>query len=124
MFLNDLIEFITDDASVNAQLNGGIIFDHLETNFDANKEWIVFNYSANGGTDVKGLKNAVEEYSLSAQIISKSIAKIDTISTLLNAHLTAYPNEWEMDISISDDNLDWSPEKEVYFKTIKYNILY
>lgn len=124
MFLNDLIEFITNDASVNAQLTGGMIFDHLETNFDANKEWVVFNYSTNGGTDVQGLKSAIEEFNLDVQVISKDITKIDAISTLLNAHLTTYPNEWGMDITISDDDLDWSPEKEVYFKTIKYDILY
>jgi len=124
MFLTDLIEFISDDASVNAQLTGGMIFDHLETNFDSNKEWVVFNCSANGGTDVQGIKNALEEYNLEVQIISKNITKIENIAALLNAHLTTYPNEWGIDATISDDDLDWSPEKEVYFKTIKYNILY
>ena len=124
MFLQDLIEFITGDTSVNELLTGGVVFDHLETNFDANKEWIVFNYSTNGGTDVQGCKMAVEEFDLDVQIVSKDVTKIDEISALLNAHLTVYPNEWDMDIVINDDDLDWSPEKEVYFKTINYNVLY
>lgn len=124
MFLEDLIEFISDDPSVNSLLSGGIVFDHLNINFDANKDWIVFNYFSEGGTDVSGEKNAVEEYTLEVQVISKSINSVVNISDALNAHLTAYPNKWEMDISLSDDNLDWNSEKEVYFKTIKYRILY
>lgn len=124
MFLQDLVEFIASDASVNLLATGGIVFDHLAVNFDANKNWIVFNYFNDGNESSFGTKNALENYVLDVQIISKNVTSIDDISNALTTHLTTYPNSWGIDATISDDNLDWSSEKEVYFKTIKYNILY
>lgn len=124
MFLNDLIDFISADSSVNSLLTGGMIFDHLPTNFDADKDWIVFGYSINDIIGVFGNKNALTNYELDVQVVSKNINSIETISNYLNDHLITYPNEWSIDATLSDMDLDWSSEREVYYKTLKYNILY
>lgn len=124
MFLDDFIEFISADTSINNMCTGGIRFDHLPTDFDADKEWIVFGFSINEIYGCAGDKNALTRFDLEIQVVSKNIVVVESLASALNEHLLTYPNGWGIDSYLLDESIDWNSEKEVYFKTLKYNVLY
>jgi hypothetical protein len=125
MFLDDLIEFISADASVNSLVTGGIVFPHLPTDFDSSKDWIVFEFSLIESIRVQGDKSAMEKYELSLQVVSKDIEAVETIAGTLDNYVITYPNDWGIDAyPTANSKPDFDTTTEVYYKTLKYNILY
>jgi hypothetical protein len=130
MFVDDLVDFICDDPSVNTLITGGIYHPHLPVNYKEtgnvdNTLWIVFDYTLNENIGCFGNKSIMQKYDINFQIISGDIVAIESLSDLLKNYLEIYPNDWGIDAYITADiDADWDPEEKVYFKTIKYLILY
>jgi len=125
MFLNDLVEFMTADSSVNALITGGMVHPHLPVNFNSELEWVVFEYSLIEDIGTFGQKSVLSKYELSIQIISKDILAIENICNAIQSYIIIYPNEWGIDAYRADETSpDFDSENQVYYKTIKYQILY
>lgn len=122
-FLTDLITCLTSDTSTNSWATGDIQYNHLPINFDKTKNWIVFWYSGNS-IDTMGYKAVYSEYELNIQLISEDLDSIINIFNTLNEYLLVYKtNELEFILS-EDSDPEFNLEKAVYFKTIKYRVLY
>lgn len=125
MFLDSFIEFISSDASLNSLCTGGIRYDHLPTNFNADLDWLVFGVGINSVIATIGNKNAITDYNVEMQVISKKAANVENISNRLNDFITTYPNEYNIDAHLNNKPQDdFNPERGVYYKTLIYNILY
>lgn len=122
-FLDDLITTLTSNATVNAWANGGIKYNHLPTNFEMNKNWIVFWFSGNN-VNTLGIKDLYEEYELTIQLVSEDIDSLVSIFDTLNTYLLDYKSD-ELEFILSEDSdPDFNLEKAVYYKNIKYTVLY
>lgn len=124
MFLTDLQTCMNADTSVNALVDGGIVFEHLPVNFDVKKYWVVYSYSATGMTDVMGAKRVLSEFNVLVQIIGPSIVKVIEIADLLDEHLINYYESGIVDVVLTSDDLDLDTEKAVYFKTQNFTFDY
>jgi len=125
MFLPDLIEFISADPSVMTLLTGGMYHPHLPEDFPIDKNWVVFEYSLMETMSVQGDKAAMSKYDLSIQTVSQDIIAVEAIADALKSYLIQYPNDWGIDAYLTEDSdPDFDARKKVYYKTLKYNILY
>lgn len=123
-FIDDLVDVMTGDSSVNALVTGGIRYEHLPTDFDNSKDWIVFSFTTE---DVERTLdgNKTSSNNLQTQIISPSLENVQSIWNLLKPYLTAYDDGSKIrDIYIVDDDTDFDTDRKVYYLTANYNVLY
>lgn len=123
-FIDDLIICITGDPSINSLITGKVVYEKLPVDFNTQKEWIVFSYTYNNGVDVLGRKNIMTYYDLDIQAISSTDTTVTDIANLLSDYLINYDDGKIRDIAKTEDNLDFNPEKKVYFKTLRFSVLY
>ena len=125
MFLDDLVDFMSADPSVNALLTGGMVHPHLPVGFSPDLDWVVFDYSLIEDIGTLKIKSALTRYELSIQIISKNILAVEGICNALKSYITIYPNKWGIDAyQTYEVDPDFDFETKVYYKTIKYELLY
>jgi len=123
-FLTDLITCMSGDTSTNNFADGGIVFEHLPVDFDTNKTWIVFGYSNTGNAGVLGNNNVISNYNLSIQVVSPLAATVLDTANRLTDYLNSYSIDNLISIILSNDSLDLNIEKNVYYKTLNYDVLY
>lgn len=128
MFIDNLLTVMTNDSSLNEYVTGGIVYEHLPIDFDANKDWVVFSYIARGNTDTLQSNNVISEYNLEVQTISKSIVNTINmadrlINYLVNVHRDA-SSYYMGDIILEGDSVDINTEKDVYFRTMNFGVIY
>jgi hypothetical protein len=122
--LTDLIVAMTADTSVNTFATGGIKYDHLPVDFDATKNWVVFGYSSNGNINTIDHINVASEYTLNVQLISPTLATLESTSDVLIDHLISYDVGNLRSITLVDDDLNIDTERVIYYKTLNFNVLY
>lgn len=125
MFIEDLIGFLTSDTSLIESINGNLVSMELPPDFNANEEWVVFESTLSQNYSTFSTKNVAMKYDVVIQVVSKDILKINSISTALKELLKSYPNEWNIDANLIEDvDPDFSKERQVYYKTLRYSMLY
>jgi len=123
-FINDLVDVMTGDPSVNELITGGIRYGYLPTDFDNKKSWIVFSYTLQGeDKTIDGFASSL--YNLETQITSPSEDNLLAIWNLLKPYLTAYDDSSKIRyINIEGDDKDYDPQKQMHFITANYTVFY
>jgi len=125
MFINDLIICITGDASLNSMATGGIRFDHLPTDFNTSKNWVVFDYELEDTIETIGDSSFVEYYNVTVQIVSKNMMDTINIFDRLSTYFGSYDDGKIRAIAQSPgDPRDFDTEKRVYYKNANFSMLY
>ena len=125
MFIDDLIDMITGDASVNSLSTGGIKYEHLPVDFNSDLDWVVFGYTADNESRTLNGDGSITYYGLEVQTISKSMNNVLILAGTLKSYLTSYDDGSKLrDVSFDTDGISYNPEKGVYFLTANYSILY
>jgi len=125
MFINDLIICITSDASLNSLANGGIRFDHLPTDFNSKKSWIVFDYELEDTIQTLDDNSFAEYYNVTVQIVSKNMMDTINIFDRLSIYLNSYDDGKIRAITqLPGDPRDYDTEKGVYYKNANFSVLY
>jgi hypothetical protein len=123
-FIDDIVDVITGDPSVNALITGGIRYGFLPTGFDNKKEWIVFSHTLqNEEKTLDGFKTS--DYNLETQICSPSEDKLLAIWNLLKPYLESYDDTSKIRyINIQDEEKDYDIQKQMHFITANYTVFY
>lgn len=122
--LTSLISCMSGDSSTNTFANGGIVYEHLPVDFDSSKTWIVFGYASSGNELVLSTNNALCNYNLNVQVVSQSINNVIDTSERLIAYLINYSDDNLNDISLVDDDLNLNLERNVYYKTVNFDVIF
>ena len=123
-FINDLVDVMTGDASINALITGGIRYGFLPTGFDNTKEWLEFSHTLQSEDKTLDCFES-SLYNIETQISSPSEDKLLAIWNLLKPYLTSYDDGSKIrDVSFDTDGISYNPEKQVYYLTANYSILY
>lgn len=123
-FIDDMVNVITGDSSVNALITGGIRYGFLPTDFDNTKDWIVFSDTLQ--SEEKTLDGYTSSYyNLETQIISPSEDNLLAIWKLLKPYLTTYDDSSKIRyINIEDEDKDYDTQKQMHFITANYTVFY
>jgi hypothetical protein len=123
-FIDDIVDVMTGDASINSLFTGGIRYEHLPTDFDNTKDWLVFSYTLE--EEERTLDgNSVYRYNLQTQISSPSLENVQSIWNIYNPYLSSIDDGSKIrDIYIVDDDTNFDTEKRMYYLTANYNVLF
>jgi hypothetical protein len=123
-FINDLVDVMTGDASINALITGGIRYGFLPIGFDNTKEWLEFSHTLQSEDKTLDCFES-SLYNIETQISSPSEDKLLAIWNLLKPYLTSYDDGSKIRyINIEDENKDYDPLKQMHFITANYTVLY
>lgn len=124
MFINDLLNVMTGDTSLNAYATGGIRYEHLPVDFDSSKDWIVFSYTSMGNTDTLDFNNVMSEYNLMVQVISLELVNTINMADRIINYLVNVTSNNMGDIILIDDDVNINTEKNVYYRTMNFGVIY
>jgi len=125
MFIDDLVDMITGDTSVNALATGGIKYEHLPVDFNSDLDWVVFGYTADNELRTLDGAGSITYYGLEVQTISKSMTNVLALSETIRTYLSSYDDGSNIrDVAFDTDGISYNPEKQVYYLTANYSILY
>lgn len=123
MFTEDLISFIVSDTSLNAMAN--IVFLELPVDFNSDEDWIVFDSTLTQRYSTFSSKSIAAKYDVTIQVVSRDVDNTVSIANRIKEHFGLYPNDYNIDAYLSEDvDPDWDAKRQVYYKTLKYSVLY
>jgi hypothetical protein len=123
-FIDDIVDVITGDSSINSLVTGGMRYGFLPTDFDNSKNWIVFSHTLQSeDKTLDGYTTSI--YNLETQITSPSEDNLLAIWNLLKPYLTSYDDGSKIRyINIEDEDKDYDTQKQMHFITANYTAFY
>ena len=111
------------NSTINAIINGQIVYEVIHVNFDHTKKYVVFSFKKTNDISTLSYPNLLSEYIFSIQCVSPVITDVLTLTDMINAYLLNYKDASLGFQNSLDDETTYDPDEKVWFKTTNYDLM-
>lgn len=125
-FAAELSTLMNANAEINSLVDG-IYRETTSTEFNANKNWVIYTFKQNNSISVIGNKDAISVFTLYVEVYTDQASETGAISEMLKTYLTGFTSDSIRDISFNTEthsNIADTNEQVAYITLMEFEVLY